>query len=85
MKSADKIAAAIALAGALIALAQFARPETTGRYSFRVSGDQIERFDTVRGEALICNRSRCFSADAAGTRQGYSNDDNELDAELNRQ
>lgn len=82
-----QIAVAIALAGALNALAQFARPvlSATGRYSFSTSGDQIRRFDTVSGEALICNRNRCLSVDAEGARERYDNNDNWLDEELNRQ
>ncbi len=73
MTDLDRIAGAIVIAGALIALALFSRPTPLqiGRYEFSMSGSVIRRFDTLTGSALVCNRERCMEVDEDGRREFY--------------
>lgn len=66
MTGTSRIAAAILLAAVLIALAIYARP-IQDRYRFKVtSSGQLQRFDTVTGEAQFCRGSRCQIYDRNG-------------------
>lgn len=53
-----RIAIAIAIAGALVALAIYLRP-VPDRYRFVMSDGQITRYDTTTGEALVCDGQAC--------------------------
>ena len=85
MKSTDKLSLAIIVAAAIIAwsLSSGSAPPAVGRYSFQMSGDWIQRFDTVNGEALICNKERCIAADDEGERDAYPSNES-FDAMLKR-
>lgn len=51
------IVAAILIAGFSIAAAIFFRP-APDRYTFKVVGDEIQRFDAVTGEVLVTGRGQ---------------------------
>ena len=57
-----KIAAAIILAAVIIALALFLRP-TPDRYRFDVNRNEVQRFDTTKGENTVCTKARCVEMD----------------------
>jgi hypothetical protein len=48
-----KVVAAIIVAGALIALALYLRP-APGRYLFDTWDNQLRRYDTAKGTAIVC-------------------------------
>lgn len=85
MNSTDKLSLAIIVAAAIIAWSISSRPASpvVGRYAFTMSGDWIQRFDTVSGEALICNKNRCIAADDEGERDAYPSNES-LDDALKR-
>lgn len=67
MQRSSRIAAAIVIAGALVALALYLRP-VPDRYSYQFSGGEIRRFDTATGEALVCAQEECAEIVQKGRR-----------------
>lgn len=64
-----KSAIGIVIAGVLIAAAILFRP-VADRYSFRVNGGEVQRFDSVSGEILVCPKGADICTELANTRRG---------------